>query len=656
MKNFFTSMLGALVALIVFTVGGALLAIGVIGAIAALGEKKAPVEDGSYLVLDLADNITDAPPIVDFRALGSETHASLQLRTITRTLQAAATDSRIAGLLIKGDEMSLSSPGLGALREVRSALLRFKASGKPVKAYLSEATTKNYYLASVADDIVLDPYGMILMPGLAAEPMFFAGAAEKYGVGVQVTRVGKYKSFVEPFTRTDMSPENREQLQKLLDDLWGGIVREIAASRHVSPQQIQATVDAEGLIRADAAKAARLVDRVAYRDEIIAELKKATGRSGQDTFKQISLADYSRVVPDGADGDDPVPAVVAKKDPAAGTNAGSAAKDAAASPAKTAAKDGAVAKTAAESKPAAAKPAEPVVQLGKTRGRVAIVYAEGDIVDGEGDEPGQIGGTRFARELRRLRQDDDVKAIVLRVNSPGGSAAAAETIQREVRLAMKEKPVVVSMGSYAASGGYWISAYSDRIFAEPGTITGSIGVFGIQFDIQKLAGNFGVTFDRVKTGRFADTFTISRPKTPDEMAMFQGLVDWIYGEFITKVAEGRRLPRAQVEEIAQGRVWSGLEAKKLGLVDDIGGLGVAIRYAARKAGLGADYRLVEYPRKKDFAEALQDLVQRMAPNNARASGVVGQIQQRVQDQLRMLNAFNDPQGVYARLPIDLAIH
>ena len=651
MKNFFTSMLGALVALIVFTVGGALLLIGVIAAMAALGEKTVAVEDGSYLVLDLADNITDAPPVVDFRALGGDRHASLQLRTITRSLQAAATDHRIAGLLIKGEEMSLQSPGLGALREVRAALLRFKASGKPVKAYLSDATTKNYYLASVADDIVLDPYGMILMPGLAAEPMFFAGAAEKYGVGVQVTRVGKYKSFVEPFTRKDMSPENREQLQKLLDDLWGGIVRDIAVSRHVTPQQIQATVDAEGLIRAETARKAHLVDRVAYRDEIISELKKATGRSGRETFKQISLADYSRVAPDAAEGDDPAPAV-AKKDASVGTKATTA----------MAAKDDAA--KAAAAKPDAAKPAvataktsdDKSAEAGKSRGRIAVVYAEGDIVDGEGDEPGQIGGTRFARELRRLRLDDDVKAIVLRVNSPGGSAAAAETIQREVRLTLKEKPVVVSMGSYAASGGYWISAYSDHIFAEPGTITGSIGVFGIQFDIQKLAADFGVTFDRVKTGRFADTFTISRPKTPDEMAMFQGLVDWIYGEFITKVSEGRHLPRERVEEIAQGRVWSGVEAKKLGLVDDIGGLGVAIRYAARKAGLGNDYRLVEYPRKKDFAEALQELVQRMAPNNARASGVVGRIQQRVQDELRVLNSFNDPQGIYARLPIDLAIH
>jgi protease-4 len=249
-----------------------------------------------------------------------------------------------------------------------------------------------------------------------------------------------------------------------------------------------------------------------------------------------------------------------------------------------------------------------------------------------------------------------VKAIVLRVNSPGGSASASEAIQREIRLARDAKPVIVSMGSYAASGGYWISAYGDYIFAEPTTITGSIGIFGIQFDVQKLANNFGFTFDSVKTGKFADSLTITRPKTPEEMAVFQRMVDWIYDQFIAKVSEGRKLKREFVEEIAQGRVWSGTEAKKLGLVDELGGLDAAIRFAANKAGLGANYRLVEFPRKKEFAEALQELVEKMAPNNAHAkTGVAGQIMSRFEAEVRLLNSFNDPQGVYARLPENLMI-
>jgi len=612
MKNFFTSMLGALVALIIFTVGGGLLMVAFIGAIAAMSGDKAPhVERGSYLVLDLSAAITDAPPIIDFRAFGADRPATLQLRTITRSLRSAAHDDRIAGVFIKGDGPMTSGAGYGILKEVRQALNQFKASGKPVKGYLTYATTKNYYVASTADDLAIDPYGLILMPGLATQPMFFAGAFEKYGVGVQITRVGKYKSFVEPFTRKDMSPENREQMQKLLGDMWGAIVADIGASRKIKPAAVQATVDAEGIVRPEAAKAAKLVDRVAYRDEVIDGMKHLTGGEGpHGSFKQISLADYSKV-----------------------------ARDIPVAPTKT-----------------KNEVAEAETKKSDAKGRIAVVYAEGDLVDGEGEEQGEIGGTRFARELRRLRQDSGVKAIVLRVNSPGGSASASEAIQREVRLAREVKPVIISMGSYAASGGYWISTYGDYIFAEPTTITGSIGIFGIQFDVQKLANNFGFTFDSVKTGKFADSLTITRPKTPEEMAVFQRMVDWIYDQFISKVAEGRKLKREFVEEIAQGRVWSGTEAKKLGLVDEMGGLDAAVRYAASKAGLGTSYKLVEFPRKKEFAEALQELVEKMAPNNAHAkSGIASRIMSRFEAEVKLLNSFNDPQGVYARLPDNLMI-
>jgi protease-4 len=249
-----------------------------------------------------------------------------------------------------------------------------------------------------------------------------------------------------------------------------------------------------------------------------------------------------------------------------------------------------------------------------------------------------------------------VKAVVLRVNSPGGSASASEVIQREVRLMRKVKPIVVSMGSYAASGGYWISAYADRIFAEPTTITGSIGVFGIQFDIQKLAGDFGVTFDSVKTGKFADALTISRPKTPEELAVFQRMVDWIYGEFVGKVAEGRKLAPEKVEEIAQGRVWSGTDALEVGLVDELGGLDAAIAHAAEKAGLGERYRITEYPRKKELLEAVQEFLEHHVPGSARSSqGVLGRFTSRVENEWKLLRSFNDPQGVYARLPLTISL-
>jgi protease-4 len=419
---------------------------------------------------------------------------------------------------------------------------------------------------------------------------------------VQVTRVGKYKSAVEPFTRREMSAENREEIQKLLGDIWSELLADIGPSRELTAEKIQSIVDSEGLIRASAAKEHGFVNRVAYRDEIYDALKAKTGRTGsKEPFKQVTLANYAKIARDVA--------VPAKKDgdTSKGTGRG---------------------------------------------GRVAVVYAEGEIVDGEG-EPGDVGGTKFSRELRKLRQDENVKAVVLRVNSPGGSASASEVIQREIRLLKKVKPVVISMGTYAASGGYWIAAYGDRIFAEPTTITGSIGVFGIQFDVQKLANNVGITFDTVKTGKFADALTISRPKTAEELAVLQRMVDWIYSEFVTKVAEARNLTPARVEEIAQGRVWSGTEAKNIGLVDELGGLDAAIKFAAQKANLGSNYRLVEYPRQKELIEAIQEFLEQTTPRHAHSTSLAGKITRHIEAELKMIRAFNDPNGIYARMPLTL---
>jgi protease IV len=607
MRNFFTSMFGALTALVIFFGGGFLLLFAVIIAIGAAASSEKPVafEGGSYLVFDASANITDAPPPFDKEVLarilgGDQDTQTLQLRQITKSLRAAANDGRIAGVFISGNIQPVAyGAGYAALKEVRDALLAVKAAGKPVVAYLTYASTRDMYLASAASEIVLDPYGLIFMPGLATEPMFLAGAFEKFGIGVQVTRVGKYKSAIEPFTRQDMSPENRQQTQKLLDDVWSSILLDVANERGLTPAQLQSLVDAEGVIRADVALQSKLVTRVAYRDEIYKELRERTGKKeSKEPFKQVDLVQYSKI---------------AKDEPA---------------------------RVEGERK-------------ARSSGRIAVVYAEGAIVDGDG-QADEVGGEKFSRELRKLRLDDDVKAIVLRVNSPGGSATASEHIQREVRLAREVKPVIVSMGSYAASGGYWISAYADRIFAEPSTITGSIGVFGVLLDLQKLTGNLGLTFDRVKTGKFADLMTVSRPKSPEEMAIYQRLVDWIYGEFISKVAEARKLDRAKVEEIAQGRVWSGAEALSLGLVDELGGLDAAIAFAAQKAGLGSSYRILEYPRRMEFAEMIAEALEGVKPATGR-QGAVGQLTKQLEAEARVLEQFNDAAGVYARLPFELKL-
>lgn len=612
MKNFFTSFFASLTALIVFLVGGVLLGFLFLAALVALGQKKPVlVQDGSYLVYDISANIVDTPSqnqgLEEFvEALGGEARGQFQLRQVTRALRAAATDQEVKGLFLTGSvDAGGFGSGFAAMKEVREAIAAFRASGKPVKAYLNLARTRDIYLASAADEIVLDPYGAVVLPGLASQPMFFAGAFEKFGVGVQVTRVGKYKSGVEPYTRRDMSPENREQVQKLVDDLWQGLTAAIEESRRLPAGGLQRIVDEHGFLRAEDAQAAGLVDRVAYYDEVLDELKEATGRADSTRpFKQVSLKDYMRLV--GGNG------LTARR--------GSGEK----------------------------------VELGG-KSRVAIVYAEGEIVDGFGHEEGFVYGVKTARMLREVRQDDGIKAVVLRVNSPGGSVSGSEAIAREVRLLQAVKPVVVSMGSYAASGGYWISAPADRIFAEPTTITGSIGVYGILLNFQSLlTDKLGLTFDTVKTGRFADALTVTRPKTPEEMERIQETVDWIYGQFIGKVTDGRKLERATVEEIAQGRVWSGTEALKLGLVDEIGGLDAAVAHAAAAAKLDGNFRVSEYPRPKQFAEVFAEAMEGRHRERA-LSGPVGAVLDDALQELRALSRFNDPQGVYARLPFDLRL-
>ncbi len=598
MKSFFASFFGALVALVVFVFGGMFLMFVGLAMIAAMGESqpKTQVEKGSFLVVELDTNIADAPSPFDGSGklaslLGSDGHR-LQLRLVLDGLAAAAKDDRIKGLLLTGNLRPQDyGSGYAALREVRQAVAQFRASGKPVVAYAENMDTRDYYLMSAASELVLHPFGMVWMPGLATEPMFLAGTLEKLGVGVQVTRSGKYKSYAETFVRRDFSPEAREATQKLLDDLWTEIRGEAAESRKLTPESLQALLETpEAQVGAVAVKSG-LVDRAEYWDELLDDLKKRTGSTDEHTFKQIGLHAYLSAAVKGHQSGDK---------------------------------------------------------------RIAVVYAEGVIVDGEGSEEGEVGGDRFALELRRLRQDEDVKAVVLRVNSPGGSANASEVIQRELRLLQEEKPVVVSMGTVAASGGYWISAYGDRIFAQPNTITGSIGVIGMLFNVKELAQKVGVSFDVVKTGKFADTETISRPKSEEEMRAIQSVVDWIYGSFLDRVAEGRKLDRAVVAELAQGRVWSGTDAKRLGLIDEFGGLQAAIDCAADKAKLGKDYRLQEFPGKRDFGEVLRELFEDSGEFLSRTS-LSGRVATRVKSEVRTLEQYNDPRNVYLRLPVELQI-
>ena len=560
------------------------------------------VKDKSILVFDLATSITDSRPISSTgealqEALYSDQPTTITLRKAINTLNAAAKDKKIIGIYIKGSNAP-GVTGLANLQEIRQALQRFRETGKTIIAYDMDWTEREYYLSSVADEIAINPLGVLEFNGLSSETMFLSGALDKFGIGVQVTKVGKYKSATEPFLLEKMSPENRQQTLQLLQDIWGQYLQTVATSRKSTTEQLQAIADNQGILMANNALQSKLVDRVVYYDEVLKKLKELTGIEEDDkSFTQISLNNYSKV-------------------------------------------------------PRVAKTLSKNI---KSNNKIAVVYAEGEVVNGNGTAR-QIGGDRLAKKLRQLRLDDKVKAVVLRVNSPGGSASASEVISREVKLMSEEKPVIVSMGNIAASGGYWISMNADRIVAEVNTITGSIGVFGVLFNIQEIANQNGITWDVVKIGKFADLNTTSRPKTEDELVLIQKMVDSIYERFIKNVATARNLAPEKVEEIAQGRVWSGANAQKLGLVDEIGGIETAIKVAAEKAELGNSWKIEEYPKSRSLEQQIFRSLSGMEvdiptmPLDPLATEF-----KKLQEELASLRAMNDPYGVYTRLPFNLRI-
>lgn len=576
-------------------------AVGLVGVIVAgLGkEGEAPtVEKDTVLVYDLSTVIPDSPEAIDPSALvlGSQVPSQLTLRQAVLALEEAATDDRITALYLKGS--TELGAGLASQSEIQPAIAAFQAAGKPVLAYDISWSEREYAVASLADTIYLNPFGEIEMNGLYSETMYQADALEKLGVGVQVTRVGRYKSAVEPLIRDTMSPEEREQTQRLLGDVWQNLLTTTAAPRDLTPQQLQAIANTQGFLFGAEAETQNLADTIAYEDEVITALRELTGESEQGTedsdldFRQVSLAGYAATVED------------------------------------------------------------PLTSR-RSNNQVALVYAEGPIIDGgDGDfsQTGIIEGNALARQLRQLRQDDEVKAVVLRVNSPGGSATASEVILREIQLVREAgKPVVVSMGNVAASGGYWIASQADTILAQPTTITGSIGVYGIFLNLEELGTKVGVNWDGVKTSELADIFSSTRPKTEAELAILQRSVDTIYDSFLDRVAEGRDLARPAVAELAQGRVWSGQAALDLGLVDELGGVNDAIATAAELAELGDDWRLQEYPEPSEWQQFLRGFFSTEVAQTQTHDPLTAQVLKFVDD-AQLLRTLNDPRGIYLLMP------
>jgi protease IV len=674
MRNFFKTILATVLGLTIFSAIGAGGLVLLAFSLAQREEKPLKLTEKTVLVYDLGTSLSDSPAQLDLSVADTIVNgpptAPLTLRGLTQTLKAAARDPNIAALYL---ESSGGVPvGNASLKEIRRALEVFRDSGKPIVAYGLNWSESEYYLGSVAQTLAINPAGEVEINGFGAEVRFYAGALQKYGVGVQVARVGQYKAAVEPYLKTGFSPQSRQQTKELLGDLWGDYLKTIGQARKIPEAGLRAMVQDRGSFLADQAKDRNLVDAVMNDDEVIARLRSFTEDEDSDSKdrKEPDLKGKDSKNKDSS-GKDSKAKDSKSKD--------SKAKDSKAKDSKD--KDSTDKETDESDYPRIslrgyASIAEEANQKGvnKDGDRVAIIYAEGEIVNG-GDSQ-SVSSDRLVETLRSVQSDDDVKAVVLRINSPGGSATAASLIGHEVERLAEKKPLVVSMGDYAASGGYWIAAPSRLIFAEPTTITGSIGAYGLSVNVKKIANDNGITWDSVTTEPFANSDTITRPKTDRELAINQAAAESIYDRFLQLVSDGRKLPIDRVKTIAQGRVWSGIAAKKVGLVDRLGGLDQAITAAAKLAEL-EEWAVEEYPKSKRFEDAVLSQFLTKVPKMVglnlggqfggqfggrfgdklatRSVDPLSGFVHDVERDLGPLSRLSDPQQVYVRLPFTIEV-
>ncbi len=583
---FFGSCFGILITGVVITLIIIFSIIGTVKEAIKLGEDKHfSVKDNGILRFTLEDDINDRGTKNPFNKLNLGPFTP-QAHTGLNDIIAVIKKAAV-DKKIKGLYLDISDPpaGFATLEEIRNALIEFKISKKFIYAYSEVYSQKGYYLATVADKIFLNPQGALEIKGLSSQIMFFKNMFEKLNVEVQVFRHGKFKSAIEPYMLDKMSDANRNQVETYLGSLWNQMITGVGAQRKISINQINNVANNLLIENADDALKYKFVDELYYEDEVFTALKKAVSISESEKLNFISLDDYT-----------------------------SSDKD-----------------------------------KNKSKDKIAVIYASGEINSGEGDE-NSIGSNRLCKAIREARLDNTVKAIVLRVNSPGGSALASDIIWRETVLAKKMKPFIVSMGDVAASGGYYISCAADKIFAQPNTITGSIGVFGIIPNAQKaLADKLGITIDTVNTNQHSDVGTILRGTNGIEHNYIQKSVERIYDVFITKVAIGRHMQKNNVDSVGQGRVWSGTDALKINLVDELGGLEDAVKYAA-KVSQTKNYTVKDYPKRKDpimelLGAASDDVESRVIKNNFGRQYIY----------LQQLKQIVNLKGVQARLPYEISI-
>jgi len=589
MKQFFKYVLATIVGIVISSIVIFLMFLGIVGAIVSSADKKeVKIEPNSILYVDLKQEIVDRGSEDPFKGFDFASFQPNSPIGLNQILKAIANAKEDSN--IKGILLELDAVNAGAAttEEIRNALIDFKSSGKFIYAYSDTYSQKAYYLASVADSVFLNPEGMIEWLGLRSEIMFFKKTLEKLGVEPQILRHGKFKSAVEPFMLDKMSPENREQTLTYVSSIWNQWVKGISETRGISADKLNSMANNMEIFNAKKALENKLVDGLIYKDELIATLKTKLGIEEKKDISSIELKKYFKA-----------PEVAKRK---------------------------------------------------FSKDKIAVIYASGEIGMGEaGDD--NIGSEGLSRTIRKARRDSSIKAIVFRINSPGGSALASEVIWREVDLAAKVKPVIVSMGDVAASGGYYIAAPATTIMANPTTITGSIGVFGLFFNLQKALDNkLGITVDVVKTNDHADFFSVYRPMTAEEKAVGQMFIEQTYQTFIGHVSAGRGIPVEQVDAIGQGRVWSGVNAKDIKLVDEFGGLTDAIKLAAEKAGL-ENYRLVELPKqKKLFEQLMEDM-----SAEAKAWMLKDELGLSFKVYNRIKSMLNN-QGVQARMPYDIEVY
>ena len=443
-------------------------------------------------------------------------------------------------------DLSFMPSGIATIEEIRNSLIEFKESGKFIVSYSNAYTQGAYYLASVSDKLFLNPDGFILFKGLNAQVTFFKGALDKLDIEPQIIRQGKYKSAIEPYINEKLSKANKEQLQMLVDSFWDNILEAISTSRNIPIDELNLLADNLTLRSAEDALKYNFVDDLMFKDEFLDALHTLLSIPDNKKIQRISLEKYNFA-----------PISTPKKK--------------------------------------------------FTRNKIAVIYALGTILQGKGDDQ-TIGSEKLSKTIREARENNNVKAIVLRVNSPGGDFLASEIIWREVKLARNEKPVIVSMGNLAASGGYLISSPATKILADPNTLTGSIGAFGIIPNFQKFLNNLGITFDNAKTNKNSDFFNLVEPLTDFQKSLLDKEIERIYTKFVKQVAEDRNMTIEQVNEIGQGRIWSGTDALKIGLIDEFGGLEKAIQTAADLAELD-NYRIISLPKQKDpLVQLMEDLM------------------------------------------------